>query len=60
MGKYNKTDNDEYLLRNNLLGIHSMKELEKAEILAFSLRAAELEHENSQVLFTLEGLLDKT
>jgi len=58
MGKYNKTDNDEYLLRNNLLGIHSMKELEKAETLAFSLRAAELEHENSQVLFTLEGFKD--
>jgi|SRR5699024_6091548 len=55
MGKYNEKDNDEYLLRNNLLGIYSMERLEEAEALAFSLRATELEHENSQVLFTLEG-----
>ena len=39
MGKYNKKDNQDYLLQNNLLGIRSCEELEQAETLAFSLRA---------------------
>jgi len=58
MRKYNETDNDEYLLRTNLLGINSIEELEKAETLAFSLRSAELEHEHLPILFTLEGFKD--
>jgi len=54
--KYNEEDNDDYLLENNLLGIQSQKELEKAESLGFSLRASELEQENYKSLsLTLSG-----
>lgn len=45
MSKYEGENNDDYLLENNLLGIHSHEELKKAGVLAFSLRAAELEQE---------------
>src|SRR5699024_7227281 len=55
--KYNEEDNDDYLLENNLLGIQSQKELEKAESLGFSLRASELEQENYKSLsLTLSGV----
>jgi len=43
MGKYNEKDNDDYLLKHNLLEIDSHKELERAEALAFTLRAMSLE-----------------
>ncbi|GKV67483.1 MULTISPECIES: Fic/DOC family protein [Sporosarcina] len=43
MGKYNEKENDDYLLKYNLLGIDSREELERAEALAFSLRAMALE-----------------
>lgn len=56
MGKYNDEDNDDYLLENNLLGIHSHKELEKAEVLAFTIRAAELEQDGfEKISLTLDG-----
>lgn len=32
MGKYNEKDNDDYLLKHNLLGIDSHEEFEKALI----------------------------
>ncbi|PIC63437.1 hypothetical protein CSV79_11625 [Sporosarcina sp. P13] len=43
MGKYNDEENDDYLIKYNLLEIDSHKELERAEALAFSLRAMALE-----------------
>lgn len=43
MGKYNEQDNDEYLLKHNLLGIDCYQELEKAESFVFSLRATDFE-----------------
>lgn len=46
MGKYNEKDNDNYLLKNNLLEINSFDELERAEAVVFSLRATALEQEN--------------
>lgn len=55
MGKYNEQDNDEYLLQTNLLDIHSIEELQEDETLVFSQHAAELEHEDSRISFTLKG-----
>src|SRR5699024_975026 len=43
MTKYNEQDNDEYLLKHNLLGIDCYQELERAESFAFSLRAMDFE-----------------
>lgn len=43
MAKYNDQDNDEYLLKHNLLEIDCFKELERAESFVFSLRAANFE-----------------
>src|SRR5699024_5363844 len=43
MAKYNKQDNDEYLLKHNLLGIDCYQELERAESFVFSLRATDFE-----------------
>src|SRR5699024_2620494 len=40
---YNEEDNDEYLLKHNLLGIDCYQELERDESFAFSLRAVHLE-----------------
>ncbi|MHA6260107.1 hypothetical protein ACXYMX_09345 [Sporosarcina sp. CAU 1771] len=51
MGKYNEKDNDDYLLKHNLLEIDSHKELERAEALAFTLRAMSLEQGD----FTLDN-----
>ena len=42
MGKYNEKENDDYLLKYNLLGINSREEHERAEALAFSLHAMAL------------------
>ena len=55
MGKYNDQENDKYLLKNNLLGVKTIEELEEAEAFAFSLRAAQLERtENAIDSFTEE------
>src|SRR5699024_392973 len=43
MAKYNEQDNDEYLLKHNLLGIDCYQELERAESFVFSLRATDFE-----------------
>lgn len=43
MAKYNEQYNDDYLLKHNLLGIDSYKELEEAESFVFSLRATDFE-----------------
>lgn len=51
MGKYNEKDNDDYLLKHNLLEIDSHNELERAEALAFTLRATSLEQGD----FTLDS-----
>ena len=59
MEKYNERDNDNYLLQHNLLGIDSQEELEKAETLSFSLRAAALEQGAFTIdPFTVKGLRD--
>lgn len=56
MGKYNEQNNDDYLLKNNLLGITSYEELEEAEAFVFSLRAAELEQQKYSInSFTLDS-----
>ena len=46
MGKYNEKDNDDYLLTHNLLEIDSHNELERAEALAFTLRATSMEQDD--------------
>jgi cell filamentation protein len=57
VGKYNEQDHDEYLLENNLLGITSLEELKEAEAFVFSIRAAELERQESKFnSFTKESL----
>lgn len=43
MAKYNNQDNDEYLLKHNLLEIECFTELERAESFVFSLRTASFE-----------------
>lgn len=43
MEKYNDFDNDDYLLRTNLLDITDFNELEQAEAFTFSIRAAQIE-----------------
>lgn len=43
MAKYNNLENDDYLLNNNLLGIHDFEELEQAEAFTFSIRATQIE-----------------
>lgn len=55
MGKYNEKENDDYLLKYNLLEIDSHEELERAEALSFTLRAMALE-QNDFILrsFTLK------
>lgn len=56
MTKYNEQENDDYLLENNLLGVHSHEELEEAESLAFSIRASELEQEEFESIpLTMNG-----
>lgn len=45
--KYYVQDNDDYLLRTNLLGMDYIEKLQETGTLSFSLRAAELECENS-------------
>ncbi|GKV70591.1 hypothetical protein NCCP2716_30890 [Sporosarcina sp. NCCP-2716] len=59
MEKYNERDNDNYLLQHNLLGIDFQEELEEAESLSFSLRAAALEQGEFTVdSFTVKGFQD--
>lgn len=53
MGKYNIEDQDQYLLKVNLLGAKSYKELEQLETVAFSLRATQLEQQELNWLFPL-------
>lgn len=43
MGKYNSSENDDYLLNQNKLGIKTIHELEEAEKLAFFIRASQVE-----------------
>lgn len=55
MKRYNSEENDPYLLRHNLLGIQTYEQLEEAEALVFSIRAAELEQRGFHFPFTKEG-----
>lgn len=51
--------NDDYLLKHNLLEITSPEELEKAEVLAFSLRATKLEQAGvHSISMTMKGFQD--
>lgn len=43
MAKYNEFENDDYLLKTNLLNIINLSELEQAEAFTFSIRAAQIE-----------------
>lgn len=43
MAKYNEYENDDYLLKENLLGIINLTELEQAEAFTFSIRATQIE-----------------
>ena len=43
MAKYNEFENDDYLLRTNLLAITDFLELEQAEAFTFSIRATQIE-----------------
>lgn len=43
MAKYNEFDNDDYLLKTNLLSITDFTELEQAEAFTFSIRATQIE-----------------
>jgi len=43
MAKYNEFNNDDYLLKTNLLDINDFDELEQAEAFTFSIRAAQIE-----------------
>lgn len=43
MAKYNEFENDDYLLKSNLLGMTDFAELEQAEAFTFSIRAAQIE-----------------
>ncbi len=45
MDKYRSTDNDLFLLENNLFGVSSFEELRELEAMAFAARAAELVRE---------------
>lgn len=57
MGKYNEQDNDDYLLKHNLLGVDSYLELERVESFVFSLRATSFERGNFMLhYFNLEEL----
>ena len=49
MGKYNEQLNDDYLLKNNLLGITDFKSLEDAEAFVFSFRASQIEQGAYQI-----------
>lgn len=42
MAKYNELENDDYLLKTNLLSISNLTELEQAEAFTFSIRAAQI------------------
>ena len=51
MSKYNKGNNDEYLLQNNLLGVDKQDDLTQAEALSFFVRNAEIE----KGIYTIKG-----
>lgn len=57
MTKYNTHENDTYLIQNNKLQIKELDELMKAEAVAFSLRAMEIEQGKYSINnFSLDGL----
>jgi cell filamentation protein len=43
MAKYNEFENDDYLLKTNLLGMTDFADLEQAEAFTFSIRATQIE-----------------
>lgn len=59
MEKYNTEENEEYLLKTNLLGIKDLKQLEEAEAFSFSIRALQVE-QGSYIIndFTLNDFLN--
>ncbi|MFJ8263363.1 Fic/DOC family protein [Rummeliibacillus sp. NPDC094406] len=59
MEKYNTEDNEEYLLKTNLLGIQNLDQLEEAEAFSFSIRALQIEQGSYTIGdFTLNAFLD--
>lgn len=56
MGKYNFGDDEEYLLKENLLTINNLEDLERAEQFVFTVRALEVE----QGKITIENFNLKT
>lgn len=59
MEKYNDFDNDDYLLRTNLLDITDFDELEQAEAFTFSIRAAQIEQGTYKIAaFSKEDFVD--
>ena len=59
MTKYNEFENDQYLLKHNLLGITDSTELERAEAFTFSIRAAQIEQGAYQInAFTLDDFVN--
>lgn len=53
MGKYNVENQDEYLLKHNLLDADTFYELEQLEAVAFSIRSTQLEEEGYDWLFPI-------
>lgn len=49
MAKYNISENDDYLLKQNKLNVRTVEELEEAEILAFTIRATMIELEEYKI-----------
>lgn len=59
MGKYNFGEDEEYLLRENLLGIDNLEDLERAEQFVFTVRALEVEQDKFTIeQFNLKALMD--
>ncbi|HWI48923.1 MAG TPA: hypothetical protein VNU45_11940, partial [Rummeliibacillus sp.] len=59
MEKYNTEENEEYLLKSNLLGITNLEKLEEAEAFSFSIRALQIEQGSYKMKdFTLNSFLD--
>ncbi|MGG0655524.1 Fic/DOC family protein [Rummeliibacillus pycnus] len=59
MEKYNTEENEEYLLKSNLLGITNLEKLEEAEAFSFSIRALQIEQGSYKIEgFTLNSFLD--
>jgi cell filamentation protein len=59
MAKYNEFENDDYLLKTNLLGMTNFAELEQAEAFTFSIRATQLEQGAYNIpSFSLSNFVD--